>query len=160
MNKGNYMKLQEWANENKPDSNVIYKKGYWNQIIFIRDQVPSIFANDFDEYRIIQDLITVVSTHTSKSIVLPVYKIITDCCDIYLRNNFYDWKVSINSIKDIKGNFKKLFGMDDIISYLYCEGFKKEWVFGSYNENKSKFTIELRNDYHLYTFLWIIATNN
>ena len=27
--------LQEWANENKPAENLIWKDGYWEQIIFV-----------------------------------------------------------------------------------------------------------------------------
>ncbi len=29
------VELRQWANNNKPEDNMIYGKGYWDQIIFI-----------------------------------------------------------------------------------------------------------------------------
>lgn len=155
------MKLQEWANENEPDDKMIYKSRYWDQISFIRENIPSIFCNDYKEYQIIQNNIRVISNHTSKSIKLPVVHIVTPNNTILiLRYNFYDWKVSVKSLNNITGDFTKLFDPDNKINPSYCEGFKNEWVYGSYNENQSEFTVEIDpGEYYIFTFLWIMARN-
>lgn len=152
------MKLQEWINQNEPENKMIYKDVFVDQIFFIRDEIPFIFASSYLKHSEIKNNIQVISTHTSKSIKLPVYQItLPDICFI-LRNNFHDWKVSVSSDFDIKANFNNLIYPDQIINHIYCEGFKREWVYGPYNNNQSKFTVELQsNHYHLYVFLWKIS---
>ena len=153
------MELQEWANKYEPKDEMIYKAGYWDQIIFIRDTIPGIFSNGSDEYLSIQDSICVISNHMSKSITLPVVQIpLPIGIKMILRYNFHDWKVSIDSPFDIIGNFAKLFNPSEQINPIYCEGFKAEWVFAPYDKSKSKFTVELYpGEYYLFTFLWVMA---
>jgi len=155
------VKLQNWAEENEPEDKMIYKKGYWDQIIFIRDTIPGIFATTYGEYFDIQQSIAVISDHTSKSIKLPVAQITTiSGINLILRNNFHDWKISVRSPVVINGNFAKLFDPEEQFNHIYCEGFKPEWVFSSYSRNKSRFTVELHNgEYHIFTFLWIMANH-
>ena len=38
--------LQAWANEHEPSEEMLYKKGYWTQILFVRDKIPYIFAKN------------------------------------------------------------------------------------------------------------------
>ncbi len=151
-------KLQEWINENKPDEKLIYGDGCGSQSIFIRDNIPQIFAKDMDEYKSIKDNIMVVSTHTSKSVKLPVFQVtLSSGLKMILRYNFHDWKVSVISPFPIECDFLKIFNKDEKIHSVYCEGFRDEWVFGTYNENNSNFTIEIRPGYYqLYTFFWLL----
>lgn len=152
--------IQEWANAHVPGENMIYKDAYWDQILFVRDRIPSIFAKDFGEFENIQKNINVVSTHTSKSITLPVYNVYLKDLGVTLimRNNFYDWKISVVSEKELAIDFMELFDEKQKITEMYCEGFKSQWVYPSYEENKQNFTIELSNDYELFTFLWTLKS--
>ena len=122
------MELQKWANENEPKDEMIYKKGYWNQITFVRDEIPRIFCANYEEYKRIKNDIHVISDHTSKSIRLPVFQVMLPS-HIYLilRYNFHNWKVSVNSPIDIKDNFTRLFNPDEQIDSIY-EKFTKNAI--------------------------------
>jgi hypothetical protein len=152
-------KLQEWANDNQPAEDLIYKDGYWDQIIFVRDKLAGLLATSYEEFQAIQAGMKVVSMHTSKSVRLPVFSVeLEDGTTFTMRYNFHDWKVSVSSPSDVEADFMGLFNPDSRISSVYCEGFPEELVYGSYAENKRQFTIELSaGNYHLFTFFWIFA---
>jgi hypothetical protein len=143
-------KLQEWALSNIPADNLIYKKGYWEQIMFVRDRIS---------YLLPKSTIEVISTHTSKSVLLPVYKILWNGFTFIMRDNFHDWKISIESPYSLKGkiDFLNLFDKNKDINAVYCEGFPRELVFPPFSKNDENFTIELYDDYGVYTLFWIIS---
>lgn len=153
-----YEELQKWFNENHPDDNLIYKSGLWPQVKLIRDIIPSILARSYEEFVGIRSRTMVVSEHTSKSVKLPVFELNWNRFVIRMRNNFYDWKVSVRAPTgvEVTSNFMKLFDPTQKINSIYCEGFKDEWVFGPYSENTHKFSFSVPNDYYLYTFFWIL----
>jgi hypothetical protein len=150
-------RLQKWWLENQPSEEMLYKEGFKDQIIFVRDTLSSILARTYDEYK---DLWDVPSTHRSKSVILPVYHTILKdpkglkTLEVWMRNNFYNWNVSVNgnfSLDTIE--FYNCF--DDSGGYTFCEGME-EWKFGKFSEDISKFTICVNNDYDLYFFFRII----
>ena len=147
--------LLSWCRVNKPSETMNYEKGYWSQIMLIRDSINMIL-NDYRDVPVM-----VISTHTSKSIELPVYEINikNHGIKIILRDNFHDWKLSIISEKDISIDFLNLFDEEEVINPIYCEGFKDNQVFSSYSKNKSQFTLEIRDDFRLYTFMHILIEN-
>ena len=74
-----------------------------------------------------------------------------------MRDNFYNWKVSVLLDKDLGIDFGDLFREGkESISLVYCEGFQKDWVWKRYSKNKKKFTIEIRGTNNLYVFCWLI----
>lgn len=148
--------LLTWSIDNEPSSEMIYKKGYWDQILFIRDTINSIFYSNFEDFK--NNPVLVINTHMSKSIDLPVYEInLRDHnTKIIMRNNFYDWKVSVDSPIEINANFMDLFKQDEVHKPIYCEGFKDNQVFDCYANNKKQFTLELKDKYRLYTFIYIL----
>ncbi len=155
------IKLQDWFMENKPDDNLIYKDGLARQVMFIRDDIISLFARSYEEYKGIQEAARVISTHTSKSVKLPVMEINWNNWRFILRDNFHDWKVSVRApykFKEIEIDFMGLFDKTKVISSVYCEGFKDSWVYGAYNEDKREYTVEIDNNYQLYMFFWIVKT--
>lgn len=149
--------IQDWFMENEPSENMIYRKSYSNQWLFVRDTLPQVlFPNLQHEKQ--RERLTVISTHMSKSIVLPVYEINIPEQGIILtmRNNFHDWKVSIESLHPIPNRFDGLFNVKETFSSVLCEGFPSNKVFSSYEENQKMFTIEIHDDYRLFTFLWLL----
>lgn len=147
--------LQEWINENEPGDEYYAKGAALSQLLFLRDQIRFLFAKNYEEVR--ENPTQVVSTHRSKSVSLPVYRISVSGLELTIRGNFHDWKVSVKSDRPVVANFLSLFRKDERINSVYCEGFREEWVYGSYNENLKQFTVEVRDNYQLYTFLYILS---
>jgi hypothetical protein len=141
-------RLQAWANKNAPSEQMLWKNSYWGQIMFVRDEISSLLSRSFEEYN---DLVDVVGSHTSKSITCPVYFI--DLKDfgvrIWMRYNFYNWNVSVESDKPLTCDFLDVVSPDK--DYCFCEGMGDK-VFDSYQENKQRFTTCISDHYDLYTF--------
>lgn len=92
----------------------------------------------------------VCSSHTSKSCKLPVvYGQVFPGVLVRIRGNFYDWKVSVESEMELDIDHEWLFKPMESHSACYFEGFKEEWIFGPYAEDKRRFSVEIPYD-HLY----------
>ena len=152
--------LLTWCRVNEPSDNMIYKQGYWDQIIFIRDDINGLFYDysdsGYEEYN--ANPVLVINTHMSKSILLPVYKINLKKHNLsmIIRNNFYNWKVSVISEKEIDVDFMGLFKKNKNIHSVYCEGFEKNQVFGCFKNNKKQFTVEIDDRNRLFTFMYLL----
>lgn len=151
--------LLSWSRVNLPDDNMLYKDRYWRQVMFVRDTLPCLLAKGYDDFKNIK--VNVINTHRSKSIDLPVYELtIPDIgMKLIMRNNFYDWKVSVISEEEVDIIPGDLF-KDIEIQKKYCEGFKQEYVFGKYTDNKKQFTVEIEDDNKLVIFLYLICKYN
>jgi hypothetical protein len=148
--------LQEWFNENQPDEDLIYRKGLDRQVFFVRDTLPSALCANREEYE--QGEWVVISTHRSKSVVLPVFQIkLPIGLTITMRDNFYDWKVSVSARAPLCFDVMGLFDPSRELHPVYFEGFPREIIYGSYESDPSRFSVELRNDYLVFTLLWIVA---
>jgi hypothetical protein len=150
--------LLTWSRVNDPDDNLIYKKGFWDQVMLIRDTINMMLNGSYEEYQ--ANPVMVINTHTSKSVTLPVYFINLKKYGVkmILRNNFYDWKVSVISDKELSMDFKGVFAEEDEpIHAVYCEGFKSDQVFGRFVDNKKRFTISIGGQYNLYTFMFLLV---
>jgi len=147
--------LQEWANRNAPKDDLKYKDSFWNQIIFVRDKLGGILAKTYEEYK---NLVKVASNHTSKSVLCPVYYMeIAEGVKVWMRYNFHNWNISIESPIPITCNFLGLFN-DKNYGYCYCEGMT-EFKFDEYKNNNKKFTVCIDNHYDCYAFFWILRTH-
>ncbi|HUU88424.1 MAG TPA: hypothetical protein VMX17_11825 [Candidatus Glassbacteria bacterium] len=149
------MKLQEWANEHEPDDKMRWKKAYWSQVMFVRDYIPRAFFLSNTERN---DLIVVDGSHTSKSIECPVYfinLIEKHGIQIWMRDNFYDWNVSVKSENPIVCDFMKSFH-DENYPYCFCQGMTDK-KYKPYKENNKEFTICIDNTYDLYVFCRCLA---
>ena len=145
-----------WIRVNEPDENLIYAKGLGDQVCFVRDRLCQLLRSTYEEWRDNPPL--VISTHYSKSVKLPVFQINLEKygIEMVLRYNFYDWKISVKSDKPLNFDYMGLFNPTEEISYLYCEGFPRDKVYGSYEQSHSQFTIEIGSHYDLYTFIFLL----
>jgi len=139
---------------------MIYKQAFSDQVCFVRDTINHLFYENSDSgYEELKaNPVLVINTHTSKSIKLPVYKINLKKykLSMIIRNNFYDWKVSVVSEQEIDVDFMELFEEDKTINPIYCEGFSKEQVFKSYKDDKKRFTIEIHDKNRVFTFMYLL----
>lgn len=162
------MNLQEWINTeaNKPSEDMVWHDAFWNQIFFIRDTITYLIGNGLSSKEI-DKLPIVISTHTSKSVLLPVVSLERKDLGIrfILRDNFHNWKLSVISEKPIDVDLDGLCHTDppidpdytgDPLHPVYFEGFPRDLVFGYYSSNKNKFSAEIYSNYNLYTVIFLI----
>jgi hypothetical protein len=91
--------------------------------------------------------------------VLPVYQIHRDPeVTVTMRDNFYNWKISVDAHLPVKDIFYTLINREEVIRPVYCEGFKEEWVYGSFKQNARHFTVEMHSDYGVWAFLFLLST--
>ena len=145
-----------WIRVNKPDKNLIYAKGLEDQVRFVRVPLCHMLMSTYEEWHDNPPL--VISTHYSKSVKLPVFQINLEKygIEMVLRYNFYDWKISVKSDKPLDFDYMGLFNPKEEIASVYCEGFPKDKVYGSYEQSHSQFTIEIGSHYDLYTFIFLL----
>ncbi len=101
------MNITSWAMNNEPDESLIYKKGMNNQV----DR----FLQLAEELGLKEP--TVPSTHISKSVELPVPRFEIPNGVIFVRDNFYDIKMTVVSGTEIELDY------DDI----YCPYSKEKY---------------------------------
>lgn len=172
---GNNMTLTEWKTNiaNQPGKKMYWYESFWRQINFMNNDIVHLLIDlkkmkEFDkkygvynsEWIVFRDkFMTVLSTHTSKSILLPVYDFKYKGVRFIVRYNFHDWKISVISKSDIEINPVGLFDpTSKSIHPVYFEGFPEKLVFQGYNtkNNKDKFSIEIYNNFGVYTFFWYL----
>ena len=145
-----------WIRVNEPDKNLIYAKGLGDQVCFVRDILCPLLRSTYQEW--IDNPPLVISTHYSKSVKLPVFQINLEKygIELVLRYNFYNWTISVKSDKPLNFDYMGLFNPTEKILSVYCEGFPKDKVYGSYEQNHSQFTIQIESRYDLYTFIFLL----
>lgn len=158
--------LQEWFNDNPVDDEMIWKSAYKQQFMFVRDKLNGLMQNSLEPDE--RNEVKVISKHTSKSILLPVYHLQRGELHIILRENFYNWKMTVINPNLVLANFDGLFHTTpplepdytgDELADVYFEGFPKDLIFGYYDEpktDKSHFSAHIINDQMMWTTLYLI----
>ena len=141
--------LIEWMRNWELDKNLIYKKAAESQAIFVRDEIAR---------HLLRVPVFVVSTHTSKSCLLPVYSfVMNNGINVIMRENFYGWVVSLkaNHRFSLPEDLVHGDGGDNpSLSECYCEGFEYSWVH-AYGVNQiTETTVRVDSDYELYTLFY------
>lgn len=125
-------KIQKWFNLNEPEDNYIYKKTWWKNNLFIRDEIVNRLFNDKQA--------EVVGTHFSKSIECPVIKTYYKSVEVLWQYNFYHWQIMVKSNKDLELKDLDYIGAD--ADYFFYQGIPTEYQFKPYSEsNKKEFAI-------------------
>ena len=157
------IRLKDWRNDNVPSNSLTFGPGSGQQCQFVLDNLGSLFVQEVPSGRSLQDVIDnvvyVVSTHASKSVKLPVFRLIhpNGGLELVMRNNFHNWQVSVISSRPVEDIFYGLFNTMRKVDAVYCEGFDPAWVFGSYENDQQRFTVTLSDDFTLFTFLWLLT---
>lgn len=161
------MQLDKWTKRFPAEEEMLWKSAAGAQIRFVRDELGRIVFPGLT-YAEMGEKIDVVSTHRSKSIDLPVFGLFRDDlgCRIFLRNNFYNWKVSVSSGVPIVADFTGLFHTSpppepeytgNPLNSCYFEGFPEEIVYDYYDAgDKCKFSAEIHGDHSLWTTVFLI----
>ena len=159
-------KLQHWALTHQPSDDMVYKEGWWNHIIFLRDTIigdlfywPTVRDLDLDfdpQQAKISENYDIVGTHYSKSIELPVILMRYKGAEIVFRYNFYDYEITV--ISDKKINMPdNLFDKDN--STFYYQGFPNKYKINTtYSQSKTSFSVRISYPtiYNFYTFMFLL----
>lgn len=159
--------IQEFINqflETTPDT-MAYRDEALKQMRFVRDHLTHL-VNGKRTFEEAKTVTTVISTHRSKSITLPVYRLSRPDLglDIYLRDNFHNWKMSVVSERRLVFNLSGLCYTTSPVdpdytgnplAPIYFEGFPSELIFGYYDESDlRKFSAEIETDYLMWTVMF------
>jgi hypothetical protein len=149
-------RLEAWVDQHWPEERMLWHGAAHQQLQFLHLHAPLAIAPcSAEERERIRHEARVAGTHTSKSIVMPVYAVWLPGprVQLVMRGNFHDWKVSVRAGRDVPGPFDGLFDPYAECPAWNCEGFPAGWVFGSYRSNPREFTVALANEFELYAFL-------
>ncbi|HEX2679611.1 MAG TPA: hypothetical protein VHM19_23335 [Polyangiales bacterium] len=150
--------LRKWFSDHPVDDALYFKEARTEQAQFARALAG-----------LLRTAPTVISTHVSKSVLLPVYHIERDDLGLalVLRGNFYNWKLSVISERPIEANFDGLFKTTppvepdytgDALHPVYFEGFPRELIFSYYEpSDKRRWSAEIWDRYALWCAVYLVA---
>lgn len=159
--------LQHFISKLHPTDDMLWKGAWGDQMRFMRDVLVPLVGWGM-HYEDVSSIPEIVSTHRSKSIILPVLGMNRPDIGLRLivRENFYNWKLSVISERPVIADFSGLFHTTppvepkytgNPLADVYFEGFPKDLVFGYYEpSDKMKWSAEISGDYKLYTTVFFI----
>lgn len=166
----NLVTLQEWINTHP---------GSWDgpaqpQLKFVRNTLVPLVqfsqfntpSNQFTIEKKESSVCAVIGEHVSQSVPLPVYMLVREDIGFVLRNNFYNWKLSVVSDRPVLADFSDLFYCKpprepdfsgDCLHSVYFEGFPPRFIYGYYEtSDKRKWSAEIGSDYKLYMTMFLV----
>ena len=141
-----YPTLQEWINQHLDplQSHPAQTPAWLQQAMWVRDRLHNALMPDYEAREC--SPVRVISTHRSKSQLLPVYWLsLPEGGSVITRGNFHNWKLSVDTAgRELPSHqFQGLIQADWQTSLPYCEGFDPAWVYGSFQADPGLFTVEL-----------------
>ena len=151
----------------------------WHQFMFVRDDIlsytlgythlshyPPRAAYDDQVGATVPDVV-IVGHHTSKSIELPVMQFKWRDMLVTCRNNFHDWKVSVQmplGLDPTEDLLDIAVQEDHLLHSVYFEGFPKPYIYRSLADGDYALTGQFSTvfgssniGYHkMWTFFWLI----
>jgi len=126
------MHLNEWTEKNPIKDEMLWKKSALGQLEHLGNFAAILGGEPY-----------VVNTHRSKSIILPVIEVRTPYgVRVFVRDNFYDIKVSVEAPRPCDNDlFGLLAGGDGYLAFCYFEGFQDEWIHPPFVLGAEKFSV-------------------
>jgi hypothetical protein len=134
----------------------LYKE-YWKNFKFIKENFLPVASPSKIGQHVKQ--IDVVSTFQIHDITMPVYRVIfkNNMEMVFYNDLGYNFFVSIISKEQININLDLFSNPSQRIYPSDCPGFKPEWIFAPYTENRKQFTTSLPNSENFFfTFLFFL----
>lgn len=131
--------LAGFSEQNPIPETMIWKAAAERQMEFLDSVVLGLFRMRDREAGL-----RVAGRHTSKSIALPVVEIRAPTCGLWvcLRDNFYNWAVTVESRAHADGDFSVLNSEPDYMNKVYFEGFERSGlpVYGPHEDDQKHFS--------------------
>ena len=148
--------ITQWALKNAPTANAAVLEHFWQQIFFVRDELPNCLGNSLTEAELIRSSIMVVGSYCADNgIDMPVYNVpIPNGPSFTMAGYDSGWSVSVAATREVEADFMGLFDPQE--KKALTVGFPPDLVFGPYAENTRNFTFQIANGgtYHLFVFLY------
>jgi hypothetical protein len=159
-------KLQKWISAQIVGDEMLWKGAFGHQMMVIRDEIVPLMAAGL-VYQESKEIADVIATHTSKSIRLPVVEVTRKDLGLRftMRQNFYNWKLSVLAERPIEVDFTGLFHTTppidkaytgDPLADCYFEGFPEDRIYRYYSEDPRKFSAEIWGDEPMWTSCFLI----
>ena len=159
--------LQEWMSAHPVRDEMFWQEPAGQQMMFVRDRIAGLvgYGLEHEQRKLVP---TVISTHRSKSIELPVYELCRPDRNlrIILRENFFNWKMSVINDYPVVVDFDGLFHTTpptdpdytgNELHPVYFEGFPEDLIFGYYeSSDKCRFSAAISGDHALWTSIFLI----
>ena len=147
------VKFEQWVNDNNPDHNLSYSKGWWDTVEFIYFLKEQLEIED----------VSVVGTFTlrtpppTEELLSPIVCLKTEDFTAFLKEDFGDplvwWTMSLHAHRDL--------GTLDLSPFLshhkpqenHLGDFSPSWVHPSYQPSAQSFTARLEHNYDVYGVL-------
>ena len=142
-----YPLLLQWMRSSEIDDSMCWKNAAERQMCFVRDVLCT---------NLLQVPVFVVSTHTSKSILLPVYRFrLQNGIIVTARENFHGWVVSIKSpfVVNLPEDLVHGDEKNGDVTHSYCEGFKEDWVYPYGVKDVRLSTFRVESNYMLWALM-------
>jgi hypothetical protein len=143
--------LQEWISAQTIADEMLWKGAFGHQMMFLRDELLPLIARGLPYEKASKEVAFVISTHRSKSIVLPVvsYERPDVGLRLVVRQNFYNWKLSVISEQPLRNNLTEAVlprlchtspPIDESytgneLANCYFEGFPDDLIFGYFDQS-------------------------
>ena len=143
-----------WLGMNDAGEATSWEKKQKEQIYFVKNTIMKIFFPTYNEWS--EHTVLVLATHTIKSVLLPIYqlKLAKYGIEMVLRGDFTDWILSVNSEKEL--SLDKTLSNQEELDFKKYKEIPKSKLYSSYSKNQKKFTVRIRNDYELFTFMFLL----
>lgn len=142
-------RLKDWIARTPIAVDLLWRDAALAQFDFVQWTLGSLLFTTSSEA---EDATTVIATHSSKSVPLPVYQIRVGPVRLVMRGNFYDWKASIDSEVPLELDLGWLLSETGRIARGCCEGFPDGDIFGPYEPGALRFTLALPHEHAVWAF--------
>lgn len=154
--------IQAWIDQQIVGDDMLWKGAWGHQLEFLRDDLQPLVSAGLSWRKSREaEIARVISTHTSKSIQLPVVEFARPDLGVrfIVRNNFYNWKLTVLSERPIEADFGPVFYTKpppepeytgDHLHPVYFEGFPRDLVRGYWSQNKCEWSAEIYGDYSMW----------
>lgn len=149
--------IYEWVNDNNPLEKLSYRKGWWDYVEFLYEL----------DWLYGENITSVVSTYNmttpppQETLLMPVARLETGRVSFIMKTIFEgigeNWTVSVIRNSSTRIPLLGLIDEHAELSPDKIDGFAPEWVFPCYTKSPGRFTCRIKDDWQLYTFMWVVT---
>jgi hypothetical protein len=143
------MDLDRWVNDNNPDEQLQFSKGWWDYIELIRRLMSKFGAKEA----------RVVATYPMRTpppeedLLMPAVQFAVGSTEFIVKYDFgvypERWTVSVKNAIAVVRPILGLFDDEQDLRGTAVAGFDAEWIHGSYHNDSTCFTCEIHDEWDL-----------